>query len=85
MKKTIKYNGIALSYHTIMTKLLFKTTDTCNECVCLSVSISKMETTLSDAAANNCPILGWNLTWAVPPWIDQCGVDSFYLKKIHPA
>ena len=30
-----------------------------------------MDTTLSEAAANRCPILGWNLTCAIPPYVKQ--------------
>jgi hypothetical protein len=54
-------------------------TNTCNECVCLSDSISKMDTTLSEAAASSCPILGWNLTCVVPPYSIKC--PKFRIEK----
>lgn len=44
---------------------------TCNECICLSVSTSKRDTTLPDAAARRCPILGWNLTCVDPPCLNN--------------
>lgn len=49
---------------------------TCRNCIFLSVSTSKMEISLSAAAARNCPSLGWNLTCAVPPCVYYFTIEN---------